>query len=206
MPICGRSPDACFKAFRDHLDQLISRVLGKSFHVALVRSQDDVSRCGVQLAPHGEDTVALVGRHGTFYFELRQIVEAVQLEKRQFQLKTRNYWYKVYGSKPTDQGPDAAMRWEYTWQVPGGKQWCRHHFQVGKVTLANGTRSSVKIPFGNSTLDLNRLHTPTSFVLVEYVLRFLVTDMGVAPASTDWEKALRDSERVFFDEFSPKPR
>jgi hypothetical protein len=46
---------------------------------------------------------------------------------------------------------------------------------------------------------LNRLHTPTGFVLIEYVLRFLLTDLGVKAASEDWE-VLAASESRFFTE------
>jgi hypothetical protein len=39
-------------------------------------------------------------------------------------------------------------------------------------------------------------------VLIEYVLRFLLTDMVVKAASDDWEEVLEESEGRFFREFS----
>ena len=58
------------------------------------------------------------------------------------------------------------------------------------------------MPFNSEVLDLNRLHTPTGFVLIEYVLRFLLTEMGVKATSDDWESILERSESKFFKEFS----
>jgi len=46
------------------------------------------------------------------------------------------------------------------------------------------------------------MHTPTGWVLIEDVLRFLLTDMEVEPASPEWEDVIAESRETFFEKFS----
>jgi hypothetical protein len=133
---------------------------------------------------------------GAFFFALRQNLEVVEgRDRKLWQLKTVGYKYAIYESD--DDLAEPVLRWEYASKVPEGKKWCRHHFQVGRIESR-----AIAVPFGGGILDLNRLHTPTGFVLIEHVLRFLLTEMGVEPANDDWEDVLEQSQEKFFKDFS----
>jgi hypothetical protein len=81
--------------------------------------------------------------------------------------------------------------WEY--EQPGaGDLWCRHHVQLA---------GDVQTDEGHS-LDLNRLHTPTGWVTVEEVIRYLIHELGVQAANADWSRSLAESESKFFREFA----
>ena len=193
MPITGRKPGDCFGTFRDHLGPVLAATLG-SQHPVICRN--DGNRSSLSLGPPSTVGIRLASTRGSFIFSLRQNLEVVRTEDgKRWQLKTREYRYAIYDSD--DELAEARMRWDYVSQVPLGKRWCKHHFQMGRVA-----GKAVSVPFNGGQLDLNRLHTPTGFVLIEYVLRFLLTDMGVAPASPAWESVLDSSQEKFFKQFS----
>lgn len=194
MPITGRQPADCFKTFRDHLGPVLAATLGPE-HPVICRN--DGYRSSLSLGPPSSVTgVRLNSSRGSFFFSMRQNLEVVQTaDKKSWQLKTREYRYAIYESDAPL--AEAVMRWDYVSRVPPGKLWCKHHFQLGRVAS-----KAVSVPFNSSSLDLNRLHTPTGFVLIEYVLRFLLTDMGVTPAHPDWEAVLDGSISKFFTDFS----
>lgn len=195
MPITDRSAPQCFKKFRDHLGPLLAATLGAT-HQVIFEASDNPLRKTLSLGPTGARAgVRLDGERGAFFLSLQQDLETVK-EGKTFCLKTRGYRYAVSANE--DELGEALMRWEYV-QAPPGKQWCRHHFQIGKLS-----QKALTIPLNDNALDLNRLHTPTGLVLIEYVLRFVLTDMGVKAASDNWEKVLADSETEFFTKFSSR--
>jgi|SRR6478735_2979048 len=147
--------------------------------------------------PESRAGVKLQGTGGPFFFSLRQLLAVIPADDGRHQLRTSEYKYTIRASDGDLAEP--LLRWEYVSEVPAGKTWCRHHFQIGRLE-----QKAVELPFNGGTLDLNRLHTPTGYVLIEYVLRFLLTDMGVTPASDDWERVLTDSEDAFFRRFSER--
>jgi hypothetical protein len=60
------------------------------------------------------------------------------------------------------------------------------------------------MPLGDHCLDLNRVHIPTGWVLLEEVLRFLVIELGARPAQVEWDSVLQKSESAFFTQFTSK--
>lgn len=203
MPIRGRTPKECFDRFRGHVAGLIATVLGPTHHVTMSKRQGDDGMRNLLLGPYGSNYVSLRTRGPEpVYFYLAQHL-VVEPCPDGFQLKTREYWYKVFDVQP-HLGDEPLFRWEYTSDVPDGKQWCRHHFQVGKVSNDGGPRKAVELSLGSRTVDLNRIHTPTGFVLMEYVFRFLFTELEVIPETEDWERVLAESESAFFNDFSSK--
>lgn len=202
MPITGRTPKECFDTFRDHLAKLLSDVLGAGqSYVAMTQGADPLQR-DLQLGPRGVDYVALPSGHvGTAYVYLAQDLRVFKCDAG-FQLKTHQYWYKLFDVQP-DLELEPLFRWEYVSEVPAGKEWCRHHFQIGRVP-AGDRREALCLPLGTGELDLNRVHVPTGFVLIEYVLRFLITELKIQPATSEWQSVLKESENRFFREFSAK--
>ncbi len=197
MPIREGSPKACFDRFVGHVQDLVARVLDSTLYVAHRIPAGAGLHCDMQLGAFGDKAVKLKSTtHSRIYLYMAQDLVAIQAGG-QFELRTRKYWYKVYEREP-ELEDDPLFRWEY---APGecGSH-CRHHFHVGKGTA----QKSVCLPLGNSDVDLNKIHIPTRYVLIEDILRFLIADLGVAPLAADWETLLNDSERAFFTEFSSK--
>lgn len=193
MPIIARQPTECFNKFRDHLGPLLAATLG-SKHAVVLRNDGDHRRDLILGPPHALAGIPLDSSRGPFHFSMRQRLEVVP-EGKLWRLTTREYRYAITDSKLGM--TEALLRWEYIAEPPAGKKWCKHHFQIGRRD-----QKSVRLPFSNDPLDLNREHTPTGFVLIEYVLRFLLTDIGVEPARPDWEDVLTESEETFFTKFS----
>ena len=210
MPIRGRTPKECFDQFREHVSKLVADVLGAQLHVTMVKGPDDAGR-DLQLGYEGSNYVDLLTEDGTAVpFYLAQHLRVFERPKEQnsaadrYQLKTQEYWYKIFDCQP-GLADEPLFRWEYTADVPEGKQWCRHHFQIGKVrTNEAGDRRALEVPLNGSPIDLNRVHIPTGFVLMEFVFRFLFTELGVVPATATWEAKLDESENKFFRQFSAK--
>jgi hypothetical protein len=208
MPIRGRTPKECFDQFGDHVRALVSKVLGGEHHVTISQGADPLQR-DMQLGSRGMDYVSLATRgepgegDGVVYFSLAQDLSVFKIEDGRYQLKTRQYWYKVFDVQPNlDDEP--LFRWEYQSEVPIGKQWCRHHFQIGKISDDGKPRRAITLKLGNAVIDLNRVHTPTGFMLMEYVFRFLFTELRVVSPAVDWEGQLAASEGAFFSKFSAK--
>jgi hypothetical protein len=214
MPIRGRTSQECFETFHAHVSQLAADVLpAPSCYVSMVRGPD-ANRRDMQLGPDGADYVDLHTRTGKpVKFYLAQDLRVFERPKadvanasERFQLKTNQYWYKVFDVQP-GLADEPVLRWEYTAQVPTGKRWCRHHFQIGRVARTEGGERKaieIEVPFSTGSLDLNRVHIPTGFTLMEFVFRFLFTELDVVPATEDWEAKLRASEDSFFRDFSAK--
>src|SRR5690606_28735456 len=140
---------------------------------------------------------------GKVFFSLAQELCALSIEGGRWRLRTLSYWYKLFQREP-DPAAEPALRWEYVAEPPIGKQWCRHHFQIVRVGPPDGN-AALELAIGAGSVDLNRLHVPTGFVLMEYVLRFLISELGIAPPCGDtWPDVLLESENKFFREFSPK--
>lgn len=209
MPIEGRTAEDCFEQYRGHIGPLIAATLTKKHIVNLPRLQHKPNARPMYLGHDKLKAVALESStHGRIHLQLSQDLEAVPSDDGKFQLKTRQYWYKVLCGDPkfTD---EPLFRWEYVKNPDPGDRWCRHHFQVGKVMGGRDGEQpkAISVPLGDGQADLNRLHVPTGYVLIEYVIRFLITDFGIDPPCglDQWEQELERSEATFFERFSPKP-
>ena len=191
MALTGRTPRECFGQFEQHVRTLISATIPTS---AIIK--------GVQLDPaegvnrmmlaflRGDPTVVPIDtQYGHLFLGLFQTLSAVE-EKGRYVLKTDTYNYRIQATP--DERCNALIRWEYDSATPlDGPS--RHHVQ---------TQSSVAIP--GLTLDLDRLHTPTGWVTIEEIVRFLIVDLGMKPAREGWADILGRSEKQFMETFSPK--
>jgi hypothetical protein len=205
MPICGRKPRECFDTFADHIRPLIQSVLGPVVHVRFERLGSDENKRAMRLGgSESTDWVRLESAtYGSIYLYLAQNLAAnPSVGNKGFTLKTQQYWYRVFEREP---GPEdePLLRWE---NAPlEGKQHCKYHFHIGKV-FKGDRQEPIELDRNGSKTILTRLHIPTGYVLIEYVLRFLISDLGVKPACGDdcWEDVLSQSQDRFFTEFSPK--
>lgn len=200
MPILGKSARACFDAFVGHLNPLVHATLPTKapLYAEMVEGKPHFAVLGFQ----GVYTVPLASIHGTLHLHLGQLLECTEDKKRstnqRFQLRTRKYWYRIQ----RDPGgiADAIVRWEYLSPTLDeyanhGNRWCWRHVQMSR---------EMPMPIGK--LDLNKVHTPCGFVLIEDIIRFLISDLGVKPpcGKVQWHKKLVESEKQFFSEFNAR--
>jgi hypothetical protein len=193
VAITGRTPKDCFEQFRDHVSKLISDTIGiKVPLLCLFAYGSNKATLSFWETEAGKDRrmvpkpVPIDTNYGRVHFYLAQDVEADPRAK-QFVLRTKRYWYRLQATSGYRE--QALIRWEFTKQPTD--QHCRHHVQIGG-----------RINFGNGFLDLNDAHTATGYVFIEFILRFLIADLGVK-AKDGWEQALKKSEEVLFSEFVP---
>lgn len=197
MPIREGSPKACFDRFVNHVQDLVARILDPTLFVSHKIPRGAGLHCDIQLGAFGDRAVKLKSNtHGKVYLYMAQDLVAVQIGS-QYELRTRKYWYKIYEREPELES-EPLFRWEY---APGecGSH-CRHHFHVGK----GAAQKSVCLPLGSSEVDLNKIHIPTRYVLIEDIMRFLIADLGVVPVTDTWEPLLVESEQVFYNKYSSK--
>lgn len=205
MPIVRNSPKDCFDFFRSHVAKLIKDTLFTNEIVMVQKVRGDESKGVLSLGRPDQRSVPLESQtHGKVYVYLAQQLRAVPHERGTFRLTTEQYNYNLFDREP---GPadEPLFRWEYVAKPNAATdKWCRHHFHfhVGKV-LEGEPRRPIVLPLSKGTVDLNRLHVPTGFVLIEHVIRFLINDLSVRGVE-GWEQALMNSENRFFQEFSPK--
>jgi hypothetical protein len=136
-----------------------------------------------------QTAIPLQSRYGEVYFALTQLLEAVR-DGRKYRLTTKGYGYRLMNrAEPT---AEAVLRWEYVSDADRDK-WCRHHVQLATT-----------LPFGESSIDLNRVHSPSGWVTIEEMIRFLIYDLEVEPVTDEWPAALEESEKEFFENFTSK--
>jgi hypothetical protein len=193
VPITGRKPQECFDRFTGHLRPVIAATLGAEHYLHFQR--DGLNGGALTLGDQNSNGVWLLGKGGPFLLSLRQKVAVFENAEKAWQLTTTEYNYAIY--ETDDELADSVLRWDYKAKPSANEKWCRHHIQIGKRA-----QKAVELPFNDVTLDLNRLHMPTAFVLIEDVLRFLLTDMAVDAASGDWEAVIDESRETFFGQFS----
>jgi hypothetical protein len=191
MPIIERTPDRCFDRFRDHINELIAATLSPDRHVHCVRSGD---RRTLAFREGEPTTIPIKTKVGTLHFYLGQSLETVKEGRRQYRLRTCEYWYRLQ-EKPGLSEP-AFLRWEYDASLsPKEPKSCRNHLHVA---------APLQIASGPGKIE--SLHIPTGWVLIEEVLRFLIVELGVQPpCGAAWPAKLAASERKFFENFSSKP-
>lgn len=190
MPIFGRTPKDCLDAFRDHMAVLFAAVLNNQKRFAFDRANvGGVVRATLGFL-QGDDLVPLqleTESHGALDLYISQELAAVEHGKgdEAFRLETWAYAYRLHV------GEHPVFRWEYE-KRPKNK-YPRHHVQMHTTALV-----------GETSFDLKHLHTPTGWVTVEEVIRFMITDLGCRPLCDDWEEKLAESERRFFVDFTSK--
>ena len=193
MPITGRKPEDCFKVFHEHIRRLFeltlpppppvrltwARVRGATNAVLEFSKGDGVSTC-----------LPVKSEYGDLYLSLFQAL-IVEPEGKRWRLETIEYRYRLLDED--NPRADAAIRWEYLRTPPHA--YPRHHLQ---------TRSRVELADGILVLPLSRLHTPSGWVTIEELIRFLIYDLGVRPRNDEWPAILNDSESKFYVDFTSK--
>ncbi len=177
MPLVERTPGVCFSRFVEHINQLAMATLPTHTPFVLLGVEQGVARCGFV------QPVTLHTSLGALEFELSQQLDTVP-DDRGFRLRTLEYAYRLV--RPN--AGDALFRWEFLREPKDSPAWCRHHFHV---------HASV------GDHDIGGFHLPTGPVLIEYVIRFLLNDLGVKKPDADWEELLAASEAKFHAEFRP---
>lgn len=195
MPIEGGKPRDVFDAFRDHIADLFRATLPVPPSIQLRwHGQPDSVRAALEFVRRDDGVAACLllrtTGYGSLYLAVRQSLLA-ELDGDKYILKTAGYSYRLLDEDyPTAK---ALIRWEYVGDRAAPHAYCRHHVQ---------TRS--KVPVQDVYLDFDRLHTPTGWVTIEEVIRFVIHDLGARRARDDWPKALERSEQQFYEIFTTK--
>lgn len=189
MAITGRDPDECFEQFREHVSMVLSRTLTDRHPITIIRSDRDNGLMSFRQGnrPFG---VPLDTSYGNLKLYVWHNLR-VRKGDGEHQLTTRSYRYWLMADLPAGEQP--VIRWEYEPETTDTQP--VYHVQL---------RATLKTPGGD--IDLDKVHTATGRVLIEDVIRFLIRDLGFEPpcGPKDWNAILLDSERKFYDEFSPR--
>lgn len=195
MPIIERRPKKAFERFRDFMRRLVDKTIPTPGHTRLDVTYRGDSGVGFLEFVRGDGVstaIPLQTKYGELYLTLTQILEAERegTAGRRYRLTTKGYAYRLLNRD--DPRSDAVLRWEYD-PERAGDNWCRHHMQV-LTTVA----------LGGGSIDLDRAHSPTGWVTIEELLRFLIYELDVQPVSADWSTICKDSEREFYETFTSK--
>jgi hypothetical protein len=202
MAIYGRTPNECFDLYREHIAELVAKVVPTKCPMRLEKGLLGRRTLTFQNQP-ADDAVPLQTRgNGTVYLymaqELLTIEEKARPAGERHRLRTSAYWYKLYSSPPVEVDADAVVRWEYKATERALPGECRHHMQFGRIDGRN-------VALGKGSMDVARVHLPTGWVLMEHVFRFLIHEFGVQPPCRDeWPRVLQESEDKFFGTFTGK--
>jgi hypothetical protein len=191
LPIIHRTPGECFSRFRNHVSKLITQTLDATALVRVDHVDDRVGtlHCNWQ-GDHPIPLTLSTTDYGKVYVYLSQGLETID-DGGKFRLQTQKYWYRLH-DKPGDKEP-AAIRWEYDRSVPKSA-FCRHHIQ-----------GPIEVPFGDGSMDLDKLHLASGWVTLEEVIRFLIHELHVRPpCGRRWPEVLATSEETFYKKFSGK--
>jgi hypothetical protein len=184
LAITGAKPYACFNTFKQHLTSLFAKTISPTAHPVLIgAAQQELVFLEVKYGV--DDSIRLDTRLGPMRLYVRQELLALKEKRRPYRLKTIRYWYHLY---PTDSDEgEPLIRWEYeSPRVLPDARHCLNHVHLDH-----------QLACGTGTLDLVRCHLPTGWVTIESVLRFVIHELEVAPASTTWHEELTESEKQF---------
>ena len=197
MPILGRSKGECVDQFRNVLSKLLVQVLHKTRTVRAIATGDKFL-IGILDEQGFAAPVELHRAQGapSLFLQIWQTVAITDdvggRGKRAFRLQTLEYNYHL-SADPT---AEPLLRWEYVKNPKGGARYCRHHLQG---TLALSDQSA--------HIDFKKMHVPTSYMLLEDVLRFVIDDLGhKPPCGEKWHQVLEESRQQFFEELSSRPQ
>lgn len=193
MPITGRRPADCFKEFHEHVRRIFELTLPPPAPVRLSWASIRDSRNAVIEFSKGDGVstcLPVKTDFGKLYLSVYQALR-VQQESKRWRLETVEYRYRLLDED--DPRADAMIRWEYLREPP--RPFPRHHVQ---------TRSKIVAPDEITVLPLDRLHTPSGWVTIEEVIRFLIHDLGVKPRDNAWPTVLGEGDRRFYEDFTSK--
>ena len=189
----------CFTAFRNHVAELVSAIVPTNDPMLHTYPEGDRHRCTLSFRnAHAADAAAIPTEFGRVYLHVSQQLHAAPAEGG-FRLRTCAYRYALYDEKPTLTS-EPLFRWEYeTKDKRAHDGYPRHHLQFGRGSKAQYTE------LRDTKLDLNRVHLPTGWVLMEEVFRFLIHELRMEPrCGATWPKVLHDSETRFHEEFTTR--
>ncbi|HEU4734391.1 MAG TPA: hypothetical protein VFT22_41155 [Kofleriaceae bacterium] len=189
--IRGKTPKDCFDQFAVHLNTLVQSTLSRKAHLR-VEALDEKGTLGWS----DGQFLPITTQFGKLYFWLAQSLECShdpnEAANKRYRLSTREYWYRLQRTDALDGA--SLIRWEY--MSPRhlkykDKRWCWRHVQLD---------GSKDLPGGKMNFD--RLHTPSGYVVIEDVIRFLIHDLKVPPQSKNWHDLLMESDRKFKEDFN----
>lgn len=189
--IRGKTAKDCFDQFSAHLNSLVQSTISKNAHLRIEALEDK----GILGWSDGK-FLPINTQFGKLYFWLAQSLECTYEPKesanKRYRLSTREYWYRLQRTDALDGA--SLIRWEY--MSPGhvkykDKRWCWRHVQLD---------GSTNLPGGKMNWD--RLHTPSGYVVVEDVIRFVIHDLKVRPRTKEWHDLLMDSNNKFKMDFN----
>lgn len=197
MPITGPTPKACFAQFRTHVAQLVGQLVPTSCPMLLAIPPARPDSAVLSFKNQHHDTVPLDTNLGTVHLYLGQTLQAQKVDSG-YRLRTVAYYYKLFSETGTPASQAEPMfRWEYAVQQGPIAGPCRNHFQIGRVD-----GRALTPPLGAGKIDLNRVHLPTGWVLIEEVFRFLIHELEMKPpCGNEWPDVLHTSEKMFREKF-----
>jgi hypothetical protein len=193
MPITGGAPQECFDEFREHVAKLVQKIVPTRCPIRFTDQRARQRRTLSFVNAADDDAIPIDTTHGKVFLYVAQSLTVAEDEdspaNARFRLRTVQYWYKLFGSSPRV-AKEAMARWEYAAVTPPSDSHCRHHIQFGRHESR-----AIEVPFGTGKLDLNRVHLPTGWVLIEEVFRFTIHELGMCPpCESEWPHVLQESE------------
>lgn len=183
MPLPARTPRDAFCALQGHVNGILNKVLTRYRLEFFVRT---AARDQATLAFFDRRRVAVAVSlpPSLWYLYLGLELKAVPEEKG-YGLQALKYAYRIQRTPSLEE--EAEVRFEYVSpEMDPSASWCRHHVQFH--------RDYQDVRDGFSP---NKLHIPTSWVTIEDVIRFLISDLGVPPLIETWDEELKKSEKQF---------
>jgi hypothetical protein len=193
MPIIEKRPARAFSRFRDHIRRVVDKSIATPDHVRLdVTYRGNTGTLEFVRGDGVATAIPLQTKYGELYLTLTRFLEAVRegAGGRRYRLSTTGYAYRLLNRD--DPKSNAVLRWEYD-PVRAGDQRCRHHVQVAAT-----------VALGGGKIDLDRAHSPTGWVTIEELIRFLIYELDVPPLTGDWSAICKASEREFYEVFTSK--
>ena len=200
MPIQSRDPSECFELFANHTQSLIAETLTSKTPITLLRLRDTRGVLAFQQNVSGTpkaEAIPISTHLGKLQLFLWQALEARASDGGIFTLTTTKYRYRLEVEESDDGSTSNGesyttelFRWEFD---PSQKnEHPPYHLHIfGAIPV--GPRGS---------LNLRAVHIPTGRILLEDIIRFLITNLGFKPPCGDrWSGVLQESERKFHEEF-----
>lgn len=168
------SPSSAYRDFKEELNRLLHTTITQAPLVSVETPAGTLIEFRAKRSP----VCVHVGK-GLYLF-IGQTITAVEELGKGFRVRTLAYGYRVSLGQALDS--PYVIRWEYVSRELRQGLAPRHHLHI---------------PCQYQGLDFGRLHTPTGWITVEEVIRFLIQELGVTPLSGNWDEILRESEERF---------
>jgi hypothetical protein len=190
MPIRGRSLGGASRAFTNHLNRVLAVTVSQRPLAFEIFNDAGGTGANIRYRNGSESNAALIQTtYGPVGLYIGQICDSLVVGNEHI-LRTLQYRYMLI----PEGHREPLLRWEYI-RFPGEEEvYCRHQVQ-GPISLDLYDDQ-------NNQVKLSDLHLPTGWVPVAEVLRFCLVDLGVKPLSSDWDRVLRESERLSRAEFA----